>query len=152
MEAMMIRLQPRTFRRAFEKAQSINPRAIKHGAHYFIERSGSGFAHVVFTLRHGAIWVTCDCPAGLGRNRSNIPAPCYHAAAAYLAERIAKLTSATVTRPADVAPDSHTHHCPRCGDLYECGCQDWMIDDLSCETCDAVDLERISADSYFYAA
>jgi hypothetical protein len=152
MEVTMIKLQARTFRRAFDKAQSIKPRAIKHGAHYFIERSTHGFAHVVFTLRNGAIWVTCDCPAGLGRNRSNIPAPCYHAAAAYLAECITKLTPASAARSVDIAPDSHTHSCPRCGDLYECGCQDWMVDELSCETCDVIDIERLDADSYFYAA
>jgi len=27
-----------------------------------------------------------------------------------------------------------------------------MVDDLFCETCDVIDIERLDADSYFYAA
>lgn len=149
----MIKIQAHTFRRAAEKARSINPRCIKDGAHYFVARSErGGFARVIFTLRPDGLWARCDCPAGRGKGRpGNVPDPCYHVAAAIIAEQTHKLMQSAPAHTAP-APDVHSHWCPRCGHLYDCGCPDWAIDDLICNACEEVELEHLDADIYFHAA
>ena len=104
----MLEIKQELFGRAFEKAARVQPAVRLSGAHAFVRRSDGGNAEISFQIRAGAIWASCDCPAGRGRgNAHNNPQPCYHVAAAAIAMNAAKLSAAAA--PAQT-------HCNSCGE------------------------------------
>jgi hypothetical protein len=142
-----IRLDKQTFKNAIAKARLLRPRVVNVGAHYAVDRSNGTFATVIFTVRDGGIWATCNCPAHTrGRFNHGEPLPCYHIAAAALSrkrqgERIGEAHAVT-ERPL------HSHYCRLCGSLYDCGatgCAD--IDDLPCDACEQGELNRMTREA-----
>lgn len=87
----MIKLNSTTFARAIEKAQSA-PLAcdlVDTDEVNFTFRVGSispkrGPYTVDIWFQGGTTWTSCDCAAGIGLHRRDIPQPCYHVAAAAL--------------------------------------------------------------------
>jgi hypothetical protein len=139
----MLKLDERTFTRAIEKARSVQPRVINIGAHYGVQRSDGGIAHVIFTAYRGGIWASCSCPAHMRGTRDGVPLPCYHIAAAAMSRQPRAAVSQPVAAPAPAVPaPSHAHACPRCGDLYSCRCPLAEMDDLICDACDALTISR----------
>ena len=126
-----IRLDRATFARAIAKAESVKPKVVNIGAHYGVSRSDGGMAIVVFRVYDGAIWGACNCPA------ADKALPCYHIAAAALSRK-ARGERVGDGHAVGDEPETHTHYCRQCGELYECGAPGCAgIDDLQCAICEA---------------
>jgi hypothetical protein len=77
--------------------------------------------------------------------RDGVPLPCYHIAAAAMSRRRTVIKPVMAPAPAAapvVSAPSHTHACPRCGDLYSCRCPLAEMDDLICDVCDPQTISR----------
>ncbi len=146
-----IRLSTETFKHATRKALDVRPRVVHFDSTYWVRRSDDGVAVVRFRVFDGSIWGLCDCTA------ARRALPCYHIAAAALSRSLEQDGGhvgdphAVIDPPQLMAtlpagyPETHSHHCPACAELHECGapaCAE--IDSLTCWVCDAAEADLLA--------
>jgi hypothetical protein len=91
----MIKLNSKTFRNAYLKAATVRPTVKQISEQeYDVRRADGAYTRVVFVLSGDSLWAQCGCPAGSPTAWNKAPLPCYHIAAALLADNHAPACTA----------------------------------------------------------